>query len=177
MMKVVWAIFGAATLSLTAAPAIGQEARAPSPLLGKLVDCGKLAGDAEQLACYRREVAALQEAERKRDVILVDRAEVRRTKRSLFGLSLPRFRLFGNDEDTPDEPEFTRIDATLKGAQLAGNAWSFELDDGARWVQTDSEQLARTPRPGDRIRIRRAALGSFFANVGTAPAIRVRRVN
>lgn len=156
-------------------PNASQDAAARPELLAELVACRRIAEINEKVACYDRQVALLDEAERKRDVALVSREDVREARRSLFGLTVPKLRIFGGGGGS--EPEFTRITASVASASEAGGRWQFELDDGTRWVQAETEQLARSPRPGDKIRIRKAALGSFFANVGTAPAIRVRRVN
>lgn len=160
--------------ALAAQPAVGQEAPARPALISELVKCRSIADIAGRVACYDRQVSALDEAERKRDVVLVDRAEVRKARRSLFGLPIPKIGIFENDDK--DEPEFTRIDATVTAAQRTGGKWLFELNDGSRWLQSDAEELARAPKPGNRIRVRKGALGSYLANVETAPAIRVRRI-
>lgn len=166
-----------AALALVA-PAAGAAQSGERPeLLSRLVDCRSITANAERLACYDARVSALDEAERKREVVVVDRAQVREARRSLFGLTLPKIRLFGDRDDAPEEPEFAQIETTLKEAAQAGGRWRFTLQDGANWVQTDSEELARTPRPGQAIRIRKGALGSFLANIERQPAIRVKRVN
>ena len=48
------------------------------------------------------------------------------------------------------------------------------LEDGARWKQTDGRTLY--PKAGDKIRIRRAALGSFIANINQAVGFKVTRL-
>jgi hypothetical protein len=142
-------------------------------LLAKLVACRAIAAVPERVACYDQHVAALDKAERGRDVALVERTEVNRARRSLFGFPVPRLKIF---EGGSDEPEFTRIEATIKEARQSAGRWSFQLDDGSRWAQSETDELARAPKPGDTIRVRRGAVGSFLANIGKAPAIRVRRV-
>lgn len=166
-----------AALALAAPGATAAQSNERPELLSRLVDCRRLSADAERLSCYDARVSALDEAERKREVVVVDRAQVREARRSLFGLALPKIRLFGDREGAPEEPEFSQIETTLKSAQQLGGRWQFTLADEARWIQTDGEELARTPKPGQTIRIRRGALGSFLANVERQPAIRVKRVN
>jgi hypothetical protein len=51
------------------------------------------------------------------------------------------------------------------------------LEDGARWTQTDSTRVNRTPKAGMKARIRRAAMGSFFVNIDGQLAIRMKRLN
>jgi hypothetical protein len=43
-------------------------------------------------------------------------------------------------------------------------------------VQTDVANI-RTPKVGMKIRIREAAMGSYFANIEGRPGVRVRREN
>ena len=61
------------------------------------------------LARFRRanpgvEVAALEDAVRRKDVRLISRADLERSRRGLFGFSLPRIGLFGGGrQETDDE--------------------------------------------------------------------------
>jgi hypothetical protein len=158
---------------LFVSPVSAQDATPRAPAFAALTECRKLP-DSERLNCYDRQVAALEDAERRRDVVIVDRAEVQRTRRSLFGLTLPSLKLFGNDRN---EPEFQQIETTLSGASQSGGQWLFALSDGTRWIQSDSNQLARTPKAGQSIRIRKGAMGSYLANIAGQLAIRVRRLN
>lgn len=51
------------------------------------------------------------------------------------------------------------------------------LEDGAQWLFTDSVPFSyRPPRPGDRVEIDRAALGSFLLTFDRQASVRVRRV-
>ena len=122
------------------------------------------------------QTAAFEDAEKRGDVLVADRAEVRKTKRTLFGLNLPDFSLFRKREDTPEEPEITEIDTTLSGSSYSGRAWTFILADGARWRQTDALTVYE-PKVGDKVHIRRAAMGSFFLKVGNQRSVRAQRIN
>lgn len=166
-------------MTMWVSTASAQENSRPSPEpLDGLNACRAIPAETERLRCFDREVALLDEAARSRNVVIIDRAGVRAAQRSLFGLRLPSLRLFGSRNERPaDEPEFTSIETTVKRAERSGTGWLFTLEDDARWVQTDSIQLASDPRAGTPIRIREGALGSYRANVGNAPAIRVRRIN
>ena len=166
-----WFVIGVAIVQSSAAWSQQREVR--PALLGDLIACRAITNINQRVTCYDRQVSALDEAERKRDVVLVERSEIRKARRSLFGLPLPKLNIFDGDGD---EPEFKRIDVSIRNAQRSGGKWLFELDDGTRWIQSDSEEVARSPKTGNRIRIRRAAVGSFFANIESAPAIRVRRI-
>ncbi|HWH17929.1 MAG TPA: hypothetical protein VNT77_06275 [Allosphingosinicella sp.] len=138
------------------------------------MDCRAIADESERLACYDREVAALDAAEARREVVMVDRQQLRETRRTLFGLTLPNLSVFGDDNE--DEEGVSQIEAKIRSAaQTPVGKWILTLDNGTRWVQTDSRNLAIYPQPGHAIKIRKAALGSYLANIAGQTAIRVER--
>lgn len=157
-----------------------EQAREARPdLFRKLVDCRAIADPAARLACYDDRVAALDAAEAKQDVVVVDRGQIRKARRSLFGLSLPKLNIFGGGrEDEAGEEGFSQIESTIQSARRNRDGkWVLILKDGERWVQVDNRSLLPDPVAGQPIRIRRAALGSYLANVGKQAAIRMRREN
>lgn len=144
--------------------------------LQSLIECRSLSDPSARLDCYDKQVSAFEHAERAGEVAVFDKTRIRAARRTLFGLTLPSFDLFG--EKDQNEDGVTRLESTLK--QVSRNAdgrWQFVLEDGARWVQIDSRNLPVTPRPGHGIAIRRAAFGSYLANVNKQIAIRVQRLN
>jgi hypothetical protein len=156
--------------------AAAQEADGKkSQVLTRVVDCRKLTDAGERLACYDREVSAMEAAEARKDLVVVDRDQLRKTRRTLFGLTLPNLSVFGDDNQ--DEEGVQRIDTTIKSVtQGPYGKWILTLEDGARWAQLDSIELPVDPKPGHNIKIRRAAMGSYLANIKDQTAIRVRRV-
>ena len=166
----------AAGAAICAAPASAQRQPTPRPqALTRVLDCRTIQSAGERLACFDREVAALQAAEASRELVVVDRQQIRRTRRSLFGLTLPSLGLFGDDNDDPEV--VNEITGTVRTvSQNAYRRYTFTLEDGQRWAQIDGTDLGIEPRAGDPIRIRRAAMGSYLANVRGQTAMRVRRV-
>lgn len=162
-------------LALAAVPkaALAEEEAPPPPqIFNDLVACRAIADDGERLACYDAQVAALQTAQQDESILVVDREEVRQAERTLFGIRIPDIRLFGGGEENGVD----QIEATITAVGGGGRRpWSFRLDDGSLWVQIDSEILSRDPRPGQPIVIRRAALGSFRAEINGMRPIRVSR--
>jgi len=164
---------GAAILGAAGAAA---QPKAPRPAqFQKMVNCRGLSDAGQRLSCYDREVAAVEAAEARQDLVVIDRAKVRTARKTLFGLSVPDLGIFGGGDD---EEGVNRIEAKIAsvGRNAAGR-WTFRLADGARWTQADSRELAIDPAPGQTVVIRKAAMGSFLANVNKQIAIRVRRVN
>lgn len=146
------------------------------PAFQKLVDCRAIADPDQRLACFDREVAAVAAAEGRQDLVVIDRAKVRTARKTLFGLQVPDLGIFGGGDD--GEEGVGRIEAKIASVgRNPDGRWTFRLVDGARWVQADSRELGVDPAAGQTVAIRKAAMGSFLANVNKQIAIRVRRVN
>lgn len=170
---------------LTSLPAI---ARTPSPstqskakAFDDVVSCRSITDNAQRLACYDQSVASLQDAAAKHDIVVVDREQVRETRRSLFGFTLPSFGIFGGGDkagkQADDQDDIKEITATVRGARQDGQGnWIVTLDDGAVWHQMDGV-LAFDPKAGSQVTIKRAALGSYFLKVGKQPGVKARREN
>lgn len=172
-------LLGVATVAAAASHDV--PAMAGAKAFDQLLACKAVADPAQRLACYDQTVGTLADAKAKKDIVVVDRQEVREAKRSLFGFTLPNLRIFG--DSGPDkgkgaeEPEETEITATVRSAREDGDGnWIIVLDDGAVWHQTAGE-IAIAPKPGGQVTIRKAALGSYFLRVGKQPGVKARREN
>ncbi len=169
------------TLAVVGYPAVAADPAKPrTPILAKLVECRTITTDAARLACYDVQVRQLDQAERNEEVVVVDRTAIRKARRSLFGLTLPDLSIFGDRDERgkPEEEGVSKIETTIKRAeQNPRGRWVLTLEDGARWIQIDNRTLARTPKPGTAIVIRKAAMGSYLANIDKQIAIRVNRFN
>ena len=169
------------TLNLPNAVAAQTNATSDAPIavLQQLYDCRAITDEAARLTCYDARVGALQTAESARDIRVVDREQVRETRRGLFGLSLPNIgEIFGGDDDSEqgEADAVNELTATLSAVTRDGSAhWNYTLDNGQLWIQTDSSAPGRSPRAGQSVVIRRAAMGSFMINVEGRPGVRVRR--
>ncbi len=175
-------IFGliAALVAGVGTPALAQsnpEDGVETPeIVSELFECRDIADPQERLACFDREVARVYEAQNSRELVIADREQVQKTKRGLFGLKLPKIGLFSGGDDEKDE--VNEISATLASARKMQNGrYIFELDDGVRWIQTESVSGYQRYETGDTIVIKKAALGSFKAKVNGKRAVRVRRLN
>lgn len=171
-----------ALLAGVAAPAYSQG-RTDGPgrpaSFEALIHCRTIADPAARLQCFDAAAGALEQAASRRDVVIVDRAQVRETRRRLFGLALPNLPIFGRSDNSRDrdDEEISSLESTVASAARNDlGQWQVRLQQGGTWVQTDFNQLAVAPRPGQPIVIRRGALGSFMMRVGNQPGVRVRRV-
>jgi hypothetical protein len=169
----------AALLAAIPAMALGQtdRARQRPELFEALVRCRAIAEDAARLRCFDTSAAALEQAAERRDVVVVDRAQVRESRRRLFGLALPRLPIFGGgDSGREDEDEVTSLEGAVASAtQNSLGQWLVRLQDGSSWTQVDNNILGLRPRPGQPVVVNRGPLGSYMMRVNRQPGIRVRR--
>lgn len=172
-MRHTFALAAVVLSGLAASPAHAKDQPVPTQpaVFQAVINCKTIADPAERLACYDRSVGALSTAAEAKDVLVVDRETARKTKRGLFGLALPRIKLFGDNDDE----EIEQIDSTIASTYAAKDGSSvFVLPDGARWKQTDGRFTY--PKVGQPIVIRRGSLGSFFARVNGQTGVRVVRL-
>lgn len=169
-------VCGIGCLVLGSAAAAAPHA-APSVASGKGLDgllaCRAIPDTTARLACFDDNAARLAAAEASRDIVVMDREQVRETRKSVFGFSLPRLPVFGGN----DKDEVKQIEAVASGARADRDGrWLIILQDGARWQQTDDNAVPLPPHAGSKIVIRRAALGSFFMRVDGQPGFKAQRV-
>lgn len=167
----------AITALAIAAPASAQKqplASAPPPkIFQDVVGCRAITDAAQRLACFDSSVGALAVAQQNRDLYVADKDAIREARRGLFGFNLPKMRIFADDDM---EKEVDSIESTITAFNEGQRGYVFTLKDGARWRQTDGAYMDR-PKVGAAIRIRRAALGSFFGTIAGKGGFRIERVN
>ncbi|WP_144033588.1 hypothetical protein [Sphingomonas guangdongensis] len=168
------------TIVLAAPPAIAapQQDAPATALIDSLAACLEIGDDARRLACTDAAARKLVDASRRREVVVVDKAEVTRTKRSLFGFSLPRIGLFGSN--TPagaDKEEIDELEAPItRVVGLGSGRYGITIEGGARWNTTEPWVRGVTPTAGASLKIKRAALGSYFVKIGSGRAVRAMRI-
>jgi hypothetical protein len=137
----------------------------------EVVQCKQIADSAPRLACFDAASAKLEQAAAAKDIVILDRAEVRETKRSLFGFALPKLPFFEDEK----EGEFSTIETSLtSAAPIDYGKYLFQIPDGGTWETT--EPAKDFLRAGQKVIIKRAALGSFRMQVGRGGFVRVKRV-
>lgn len=147
-----------------------------NPLVDALARCLEIREDAARLACSDAAARKLVDAERARELVVVDRDQVKRTRRSLFGLSLGSADpITGRDEPTE---RIEMLDTTIQAfGSERGGRWTMTLAEGGRWQTTEDWGGGAAPRRGAAVTVRRAALGSYMLKMPGARAVRVMRVN
>lgn len=173
-MKSAAAVALCASLSLAGA-ANAKPPRAQSPLVSALAQCRGESDDAARLRCFDTAAAALTEASQTGKVVVVDQEDVRKTRRSLFGFSVPKLPFFSGDESA-DEPQ-SEINAKIgRVTALSHGKWQLRLEDGAIWETVEASPYNSAPKAGNDVLIKRGALGSYVLRVSGQRAVRAKRV-
>lgn len=152
-----------------------QATAEPRPAaVQRLYECQSVADVGARASCYDAAVESLKSEERDGTVVMVERERILEARRALFGFTLPAFPalLGGGATEQMDE-----IETTLNRASyVTGSGWTFQLSDGSTWRQIDDFPLQFRPAEGIPVKIRRAAMGSYFLKVGNNPAVRAKRL-
>ena len=171
-------VLGAALLLLSSAPAaLAAQDTVPRPRhLEAIGACRSISADPERLACFDREAAALVAATRSGQLSVVDRADMKAARRSLFGFQLPKVPFFAGDKSVDDSPD--QIETKIVSAQeVARGRYRMTLaDQGAVWENTDSPMRLSAPRAGDTIVIKKGSLGSYFLRIDGQVGVKGRRI-
>jgi len=163
-------------LVFSAGAAEAEEVRAPLPSQSfqDLLNCRQIADPQQRLTCYDSQTALLAAASDRRDIIVTDKGEIRKTRRKLFGFAMPSSTLLGDDADNE---KVDRLESSVSSARRnRDGGWIVQIAEGGTWEQIDSKSLALSPKPGQKVVVTKGALGSFFMSIDGQAALKMRRV-
>ncbi|WP_052028216.1 hypothetical protein [Sphingobium sp. C100] len=162
-------------LSADGAFARTSQSTTSAKLFDDLVQCRSVSGGDDRLACYDRAVTAMQDAQSKNEMAVIDKDSVRQAKRQQFGLNaFAASQLDSKSEGGVDDLD--EIQSTIVGVDpLARGRWLLRLGDGSQW-QTVEAVAYRVPKANMAVTVKRAALGTFLIRPTGWPAVRARRI-
>ena len=141
-----------------------------------LSDCRKITDDAGRLACYDKAAGAIDQAESKGQLVVIDQEQAKAVRRQAFGFNLPTLHLF--DKAAKGEDGFDHLELDIASVHHGVDGkWVFVASTGAVWRQTDSEEFANDPHAGSKLLVKNGALGSFFCKVDGQSQVRCERVS
>jgi hypothetical protein len=147
---------------------------APPKVFSDLLECRKIADPAARLACYDAQTAVLADATEKKQIVVADKAEVEKTRKGLFGYSLPPSPILGGDAT---QEEAKKLETTVVSARRSRDGgWIIAIKDAGTWEQVDSKVLPLSPKAGQKVVVTKGALGSYFVSVDGMAGIRMRRI-
>jgi hypothetical protein len=155
-------VFGAST-GLAAEPE-------QSPAVAAVIGCRDQADPQVRLRCYDAAAGALATATASGSIVLVDRGDIRKTRRSLFGFSVPKVPFFSGDKSQDEEQE--EIISQIKSVRsLRHGTWEIDLGSAGIWRTTEAFPSPKTPKLGDTVKIRAGMLGGYFITVGNGRTV------
>lgn len=166
-------------IALVAIPLGAAETTPPvAKPVAALQQCRTITDAAARLACYDKAVDTLTAATASNDVVIVERTEVRKARKGLFGFTLPRLGFLSgkpdNAEDRADEAELTTT--ITAGRSIGYGKWRFTVEGGATWETTEANMGFDDPLPGRPVLLQKGALGGYFAKVGKGRRVAAKRV-
>ncbi|MFM7348404.1 MAG: hypothetical protein ACKO01_02820 [Erythrobacter sp.] len=165
---------------VAAGPAAAADEPAESAYITALRACQSKTDNAERLACYDAAVAKVVSASSQGEVRVVDRAQVRETRRKLFGFALPDFGIFGGkrDKEDPEQAdEFDALDTKVAGVRMdRSGAYVITTTEGAQWQLDEMPARLMSPKIGQPLEIRAGTFGSYFLRIDGQKGVKGRRV-
>lgn len=158
---------------LLAGPASAAEdkGRASDRALAPLVVCRPIPDPRLRAACYDAALDKLQQSVADRNVVVMDREQVKQDFG--FGGGPPPKRIANARSIEPiTVQEMASTIASV--APYSYGMWVVRLANGAIWRTSDS--MDSSPRTGAEVHVRRGALGSYVMFIGKSQSVRVKRV-
>lgn len=170
-------IIGSAAL-ITPSVTLAQDAPKMPAQVAALQACRTKADAAERLACYDKAVDVLSAATASRELVVIDKADVKTARKGLFGFSLPNISfLTGKSGDAEAEADARELQTTIVSArQWNREFWRFTVEDGAVWETTEAKRSFNDPKAGASVTIERGSLGAYYAKVGKGGRVQARRI-
>ena len=158
-----------------------DKAAAPAPTARPVLElqkCRTLPDSAARLACYDRAVDALTAAAAANEVVIVERQDVRKARKGLFGLTLPKIGfLTGRDDNDEDKADAATLETTITASRPFGyGKWRFTVEGGATWETVDADTGFDDPLPGRKVILEKGSLGAYYAKVGKGRRVQAKRI-
>ena len=168
------AAFVAATLPVAA---LAQDAppAASEDYIEALKTCRSIGDPGERLACYDAKAGAIVAARDAGDVRIVDREDLRQTRRQLFGFTVPEIEILKGDDRDKETSE--RFETTITSArQLSGKVWRFTTAEGAIWEINNAPARLAPIKGGEAVEFKKASLGFFFIRINGQMGVKGKRI-
>lgn len=171
-----WIFSIVAMAAFGAAPAGAKAPPPQSPLVTALDRCRTIPDPTLRLTCFDSAAATLVAASRSGQVSVVDRAQLRQARRSLFGFAMPKLPFFAGDRSAEDDKD--ELDSTITSSRPMGNGrFRLVISDGnSVWETLESYMSFSDPRSGQKITIKRGPLGSYFLRINGQRGVKGKRV-
>jgi len=157
---------------------VPAQAQPVSRPLAELQRCKTVADAATRLACYDKAVAVLTAATASGDTLVVERSEVRKARKGLFGFTLPRIDFLAGRDDSPEDvaDEQRLVTTVVSSRPTSYGKWRFTVEGGGIWETVEAASGFGEPKPGVAVTIEKGSLGAYFAKVGKGRRVQAKRI-
>lgn len=168
-----FAVKCALLLTIFGHEAFAQSLEPNTPISG-LFACHEMKDNNDRLACYDSAVARLKIKEKDNEILILDSNEIKAAKKAAFGFSMPKLKLFDNNNEKENSTEI-KVEVIKLGK--SGNRPSIVTNEGQVWVVLDDEEFDPNIKLPRNAYIRSASFSSFLLNFeGRNKSYRVKRV-
>ena len=158
------------------AAATEEAAKIPAQITA-LQTCRTKTDAVERLACYDKAVDVLAAATASRELVVIDKAEVKTARNGLFGFTLPRISFLSGKDGDPDDADARELKTIVTTAKRWNRIyWRFSVESGSTWETTEDKRGFADPKPGAPVTIERGTLGAYYATIGRGGRAGVRRI-
>lgn len=168
-----------AAAMIAATPLSAADEKGESSYIKALRECQAKTDAAARLACYDTAVGSIVSASSEGEMRVVDKAEVRETRRKLFGFALPDLGIFSgksDKEDAAQAEEFIALQTTIAGVRSVKGAYVLTTAEGAEWQLDEMPARLMKPKVGQPLEIRAGAFSSYFLRIDGQKGVKGRRV-
>lgn len=162
-----------------ASPVAAQSNNMPESsdeYVASLKTCQEIEDDSERLACFDRSVTELVNASEAGEVRVIDREDIRNTRRQLFGLSVPEVGVLERGKDE-DKEAGELLETTITSVRyLSPKKIRFTTQEGAVWEIPRAPRRLREVKAGQPVVFKKAALGSFFIRIDGQMGVKGKRI-
>ncbi|MDP5103876.1 MAG: hypothetical protein NWP98_08120 [Erythrobacter sp.] len=168
-------LMGAGLIAGTVAQSQPASPAPPVDYVDELKSCRAIADEAARLACYDAKVSTIVAASDAGDVTIVDREDITRTRRQLFGFTVPDIGIFKDDSQDKEAAEL--LDTTITGARrVSAKTWRFTTAEGAVWEINNAPARLASIKAGEPVQFKKASLGFYFIRINGQLGVKGKRV-
>lgn len=153
--------------------AIAQNTNADT-ILGKLYACSDIADPNARLACFDKGIESLKQGEKSKEIVILDKTEVKAAKKAAFGFAMPKIKIFDDDDA---KAKNNALEVTVLNIGRQGPYPLIRTSEDQEWLVLEEEEIQLFTKPPYKAKIKSASLGSFLLQFeGRNKSYRVRRV-
>lgn len=173
-------VFAAGAVLMSPAVGLAQSGKPAADPFDPLRACRAIAADSERLACFDKVSGTLLTAADEGDLSVVNREEVRKTRRTLFGFTLPDLGIFGGGDKAKAKDEADQIEVlntTIASYRSTKDGIQITTAEGAVWEIDNPPRRLMTPKAGQPVEFRKGSLSSYFIRINGQGGVKGRRIS